>query len=555
MTQLNSITLQSPGTLGLNTQAKDDVIDPRYATILSNLMFDRSGRISARYGWTRINSSAATGTPDIDVIHSYITSTGTEIVVSTGGNKLWNGTTTLTDCTGSVSVTGDLWQFANFNGNVVGVQASHEPIWWDGTGNFEYLIDQLTAWAAGTAYALDVVRRPLAARNGYYYEVTTAGTSGGAEPVWGTTVGGTTVDNTVTWTCRQYPKGNAILAAWGRVWTVNSDANTIYYSDLLIPSTVDTGSGGNINLKSVWAGGSDSIVALAAHNNNLIIFCKRSIVIYGSADDIANIALVDIIKDIGCVARDSVQNIGTDIVFLSSGGLRSLGRTVIQDKMPANEISYNIREDLASALESETVGLIRSTYNERHGFYLLNMPSTQQIFYFDVTQLSQGAIRPSIWTLSANTVHTRLNNDLIFGMDGGFLGIWNGYLDYLSTYNIEYQSGWMDVGLKTTKGIWKEAVCYFGSEIDVNTTFSWAFDFVDGGRTLSKVATGGEVSEWGLFEWGLGEWGSVISGQKIKFPMGGTGAIIKVGLTAQINNGNISFNKIDLYFKGGKSKE
>lgn len=57
------------------------------------------------------------------------------------------------------------------------------------------------AWAATTAYALGDAARPTT-RNGYVYEVTTAGTSAGAEPTWPTTPGNTVVDGTVTWTCR-----------------------------------------------------------------------------------------------------------------------------------------------------------------------------------------------------------------------------------------------------------------------------------------------------------------------------------------------------------------
>jgi hypothetical protein len=71
-------------------------------------------------------------------------------------------------------------------------------------------------WAAGTAYALgDVVKPPTYTR--YSYKCTTAGTSHAAtEPTWGTTNGGTTVDNTVTWTCFD-PKTYQIKAPQGSV--------------------------------------------------------------------------------------------------------------------------------------------------------------------------------------------------------------------------------------------------------------------------------------------------------------------------------------------------
>lgn len=57
-------------------------------------------------------------------------------------------------------------------------------------------------WVAATAYTLGQFVSPTT-KNGYRYECTTAGTSDANEPAaWGTTVGGTTADNDVVWTCR-----------------------------------------------------------------------------------------------------------------------------------------------------------------------------------------------------------------------------------------------------------------------------------------------------------------------------------------------------------------
>jgi hypothetical protein len=55
-------------------------------------------------------------------------------------------------------------------------------------------------WTAATVKAIgdDVIAHTS---NNYVYYCTTAGTTGDTEPSWGTTVGGTTTDNTVTWTC------------------------------------------------------------------------------------------------------------------------------------------------------------------------------------------------------------------------------------------------------------------------------------------------------------------------------------------------------------------
>jgi hypothetical protein len=56
-------------------------------------------------------------------------------------------------------------------------------------------------WKASTAYALNDTRLPVTP-NGYYYQVTVAGTSGASAPAWPTTLGNTVTDGTVTWRCQ-----------------------------------------------------------------------------------------------------------------------------------------------------------------------------------------------------------------------------------------------------------------------------------------------------------------------------------------------------------------
>ena len=58
-----------------------------------------------------------------------------------------------------------------------------------------------TAWTASTAYSLGDVRRATTSQeSGLVFKVTTAGTSGGSEPAWGTDIGSETTDNNIIWT-------------------------------------------------------------------------------------------------------------------------------------------------------------------------------------------------------------------------------------------------------------------------------------------------------------------------------------------------------------------
>jgi hypothetical protein len=62
-------------------------------------------------------------------------------------------------------------------------------------------------WQAHHAFAPTLIGLGLqcfvipATENGYFYQCTVAGTSGGSEPAWPRTIGGTVIDGGVTWTC------------------------------------------------------------------------------------------------------------------------------------------------------------------------------------------------------------------------------------------------------------------------------------------------------------------------------------------------------------------
>jgi hypothetical protein len=120
--------------------------------------------------------------------------------------------------------------------------------------------------------------------------------------------------------------GNEVLAAFGRLWTADfsADKSTIYWSDLLQGHIWTGGSSGNIDISTVWPDGYDEIVALAAHNDKLIIFGKHSIVLYAGATSPASMTLEDTVSGVGCVDRDTVQYTGTDVLFLSHTGLKEL---------------------------------------------------------------------------------------------------------------------------------------------------------------------------------------------------------------------------------------
>jgi hypothetical protein len=511
---LAPISIIAPGQYGLNKQNEGTVLGPEWATDATNCTFDISGRLTARKGWQNGTTTAMTSTPLVDVIHEYRQLNGTRSIVSAAGSKLWLGVSAPTDITGTATVTvGDNWQFLNFADVCIGVQQGETPIRYIGTGSFA----DLTA-SSGTL-----------------------------------------------------PTGNAGLAAFGRLWIVDSDKQTIKYSGLLDENDWGGAGSGSIDLTSVWPNGMDEVVALAAYNGLLVVFGMNTVIFWSDGAgselgiDPANIYVVDTLVGAGCIARDSIQQTAEgDLVFLSANGIQSLQRLIQERSNPLYNVSMNIRDYLLTFISQEDVATIRSIYAPKEGFYLLILPNSQRVFCFDTRyKLADGSYRVTEWSTRI-LAGTRSNDNTIYlslANYGGRIGTYNGYNDVDSSgsatsYEFRYNSGWLDLGedyasyikiLKTINGT------VFTGVVGNTMNILWDFDFENAfeGRAFTFNGTG-SVGEWGIGEWGIMEWGGGASLQRFNVPASGSGQYIKVGIAVPIDQQTFAIQQINLYAKLGR---
>jgi hypothetical protein len=507
------ISLVSPGRSGLNKQNEAAILGPEWATEAYNSVFDISGRLTARRGWSPSTTTPMTGTPIVDVIHEYIRLDGSRTIISAGGLKIWQGVTAPADVTNTATITvGDNWQFINFADVCIGFQQGEQPIRSTAT-NFSDIVP-----SAGTA-----------------------------------------------------PQGNCGLGAFGRVWGADLDKQTIKYSDLLDELTWTGGSAGSIDMTSVWPNGMDEIVAMAAYNGSLVVFGKNTIVFwrdeFGSALglDPLTIYVSDTIIGTGCIARDSVQQIDNgDILFLSANGVQSLQRLIQERSNPIMNVSMNVRDYLLGFVANESVAEIRSLYAPKEGFYLLILPTSQRVFCFDTrARLQDGSYRVSEWA-SRIKAGVRANDNTVYislAHLGGRIGTYAGYNDRDSsnnaiTYDFKYNSGWLDLG--------EEAASYIKILKTINgTVFSgvagntmsvlWDFDF-EGIPSSTNVTfnTASTAGEWGIGEWGIMEWGGGQSLQRFNIPTSGSGQFIKLGITVPIDQNTFVLQQLNMYAKLGR---
>ena len=486
--QLQSIAIQAPGFYGLNTQDSPTALSEQFALVADNCVIDQFGRVGARKGWRYITDTNAA---DIDRIFEYIKSDGTTEIVSTGDNKVFKGTTTLTDITpAGASITANNWNGVNFNGKLYLFQTGHAPLVYDGTTCDE--IEDVTGYS-GTV-----------------------------------------------------PEANIVLSSYGRLWAANTATNnhTVYWSDLLIGHMWDTGSSGSINVSKVWPNGTDEITGLASHNNFLFIFGKRQILIYQGAEDPATMTLADSIVGVGCIARDSIAKTGNDLFFLSDAGVRSLNRVIQEKSAPMTDISKNIRTEFTSLVQTET-GNIFSVYSPEEAFYLLHLPENNLTFCFDVrAPLEDGAYRATEWNGIDPQCAVRTTDGKLY--IGKTLGVaqYDGYTDNDSPYIMRYFTNYLDFGapsqLKLLKNLKVSVIGGSGTQATLNWGYDYAYSYKKRTFTLQEQ----ELAEYGIAEWGEGEFNAGVLVNRPSVNASGGGQVVQLGIESTINGSPVSIQRI-----------
>ena len=511
--ELNSINLVAPAFKGINTEDSPLAQDPSFAEVADNAVIDQRGRIAARKGLSVITTNKTElGSAKIRAIKEFKNDAGTTKVFSVGNNKILSGTTTLADETpGGYSISADNWKMVNFNDSIYFYQRGYQPL---------------------------------------IYNTVASGTSGGANS---DVVTLSSVNSAAGLTSSMY--GNEVLAAYGRLWTADfsADKSTVYWSDLLAGHIWSGGSSGSIDISKVWPDGYDEIVALSAHNNHLIIFGKRSVVVYSGATAPASMTLADTVSGVGCVDRDTVQATGTDVLFLSQTGLKSFGRTIQEKSMPLSSLSGTITKDIIATLVAET-DFFRSVYHPEENFYLLTFVSQDLTFCFDVRgTLDNGSYRATRWPGTGFTSYDRQDNGtLLIGSAQG-IGKYSGYQDNSAAYRFQYTSPELSFGdpakLKFLK---KLRPTIFGGE-NSDIFFRWAYDFKSSSSSATITLSSDATSEYNVAQYNIDQFTAGTFTSRNTVNTGGSGGTLSINMESDINGKEMSLQEINVLALLGKT--
>ena len=527
MTQrLQNLTIASPAFFGLNTEESPVGMNPSYASIADNCVIDKRGRIGARKGHTVVSTNGAAvlgSSRGVEAVFEFTKFDGTVVVFSALNNNIYYGTSTLVACAlpSGYTITANNWKIVSFNNDVYFFQTGYHPL----------------VSVAGSTTLVKVVN-PDDSHNA--------------------------------------PFGNEVLAAFGRLWVADVSGNnyTVYWSQLLDGDSFSGGDSGSLDLTKVWPTGYDEIVSLAEHNGFLIIFGKRSIVIYKGAEAITTAAafsLHDTIEGVGCIERDSVQATGNDMLFLSSTGVVSLGRIIQEKSLPLRSVSKNVRTDLMDLIDLEVLP-VKSTYSASDAFYLITFPTSNITYCFDVrVPLEDGSFRATTWSGFIPLCFGQLSaGGFYMGLSTGIVK-YAGYLDIAATYTMSYFSNPLDFGNPTIlKFLKKFNLTVIGGQA-TRAVLNWGYDYTENySKQVFTFGVGAATAQFNVTEFGTKETTAVSGGSppdvnyvETEFSGGitintpkvnttGSGNVVTIGVIAIINNTAFSIQKIDILAKIGR---
>jgi hypothetical protein len=548
MRPIRTGTIAAPGFLGLNLQESSIQLSSGFALTAQNCVIDRYGRIGARRGWTPVNTTVNTdlgAANPVEFIFEMITAGGGD-TISAGNNKLFTGTTTMTTKTvrnadnsgdATYTITGNNWQAASLP-------------YGDGSD------------AEAHAYLVQTAHPPLV-----YHELPEEGGEGHDHDsgVFGFQQLGDVGSLPPGYTTSDF-KPNCALAAYGRIWMADivGDRQTVYFSRLLDGSDFSGGDSGSLSLNAVFPN-NDQIIALSAHNGFLIIFGRNNIAIYANPIDVTELTLAEFIPNVGCIARDSVVSTGTDIIFLSDAGVRSLQRVIQEKSLPFRDLSKNVRDELIANVASETAANIKAVYYDRDAFYLLSLPATRFVYCFDTrSALQDGSARVTIWdNIEPKAFYVNSSKQLLIGKPG-YIARYAGYTDNSAIYRFRYFTNYFDfdqpTNLKILKKIGFTVIGGSGEEVAIK----YGFDYTENYLAVTKTLDTAVISEYNTAQYtdpadanddeavaAFYSGGIVLD--KFIVNASGNGTVLQIGLEADIDGNPLSIQKIDIFVKAGKT--
>lgn len=472
---LVSLTVPQIGTLGLNKQGADAQLPVGWATDATNLVFNNSGLLESRKGFSLEDSGNISALSEpFTRLHYYQDDAGDSAIVIMTSTEVHTWRNSIMTQVAGPLTTSKL-NAVTLNGKCIIQSDQVSPI-------------ELTSASDTSATAI----------------------SGSG---WQTT--------------------NVTASAYGYYWMTDSAGQTLYRGGTVLSadyaSAVTAAS-----LKEFWPNGSDEAVAIVPWNDLLLVFGQNSILIYreitlGSGWTPSNIALYDAINSVGLADARSLADTSQGLWFVSYDGVKIIGRVNQEGQsIPIMDANQSINQYIQEFSIGGTPSFA-ATYSPIDNLYILSIKKkfsdVPNIIVFDTNIREGGYFRATEWEYSNidsddspyDLAYDYANRVVYFVCDTDKLYSYGGYNDNSTdTYTITYKGAWNDFGeeVSSYQKILKNIDGRISGDDNDAVTVYWYVDFDD-----STEYTFSTTLNNGLF----------------KAPLKSSGEVLKVGFSATID--------------------
>jgi hypothetical protein len=296
----------------------------------------------------------------------------------------------------------------------------------------------------------------------------------------------------------------------------------------------------------------------------LVVFGRNSILLYGNPQGdpaaIGGIFLQDTISSLGLISRDAITATGNDLLFVDDTGVRSLGRSIQEQSVAVGDLTANVRGDVAYfILSASDLSKITLTYWPQEGVTILNFPDNKKAFVLDMKRPSStGGSRITTWTEHDwdRSLHVEdgINDTVLLGStDGSGIKEYRGNVDNIDdTYRFSYQSNPLTLGDSVRQKFPKRMDMTIVTRDSPCTAYArWGSSTLEYTKKLdvdSQVpALWGQVFFSDSPTSGGGVYGqSADTIKRYRVNTKGSGAVVTIGLDADIDGGVFSLQEVNV---------
>ena len=199
------------------------------------------------------------------------------------------------------------------------------------------------------------------------------------------------------------------------------------------------------------------------------------------------------------------------------------------------------------AVNAETKN-IKSVYSPEESFYLLFLPTSLEVFVFDMRgTLEDGSYRATTWVGLTVLSGARLADGTIYLGNAKGINQYDEFLDDTDSYVMKYFTNPMSFGdpsrVKMLKEISFTVIGGSGSEVVGN----WAYDYTEGYSKQAFTVATSLIAEYGVSEYNVStsEYSATIVIDVARVKATGSGKVATIGIEATINGGAMSIQELN----------